>query len=77
MKCRKLKKTQSDNENKAKVEEAEFSLTANTSLEVDSVLFTTWYVDSGASEDMICATYCHLLTNIHNLPSPANIKLAK
>nr|CAD7398016.1 unnamed protein product [Timema poppensis] len=26
---------------------------------------------------MICATYCHLLTNIHNLPSPVNIKLAK
>nr|CAD7571447.1 unnamed protein product [Timema californicum] len=78
--CRKLKKKQSENERKAQVaevEKAEFSLAANTSLEVDSVLFTSWYLDSGASEHMICATYRHLLTNIHNLPSPANIKLAK
>nr|CAD7393056.1 unnamed protein product [Timema cristinae] len=78
--CHKLKKKQNENEKKAQVaevEEAEFSLATNTSLEVDSVLFTSWYLDSGASEHMICATYCHLLTNIHNLPSPTSIKLAK
>nr|CAD7196565.1 unnamed protein product [Timema douglasi] len=78
--CRKLKKKQSENEKKAQVtefEEAEFSLAANTSLEMDSILFTSWYPVSGASEHMICATYCRILTNIHNLPSPANIKLAK
>nr|CAD7395642.1 unnamed protein product [Timema poppensis] len=42
--CRKLKKKQSENERKAQVaevEKAEFSLAANTSLEVDSVLFTS------------------------------------
>nr|CAD7202530.1 unnamed protein product [Timema douglasi] len=61
----------------AEVEEAEFSLAAITSLEVDYALFTSFYLDSGASEHMICDTYCHLLTNIHNLPSPANIKNAK
>nr|CAD7194248.1 unnamed protein product [Timema douglasi] len=75
-----MDKKQSENEKKdqvAEVEEAEFILSANTSLEVDSVLFTSWYLHSGASEPMISATYCHLLTNIHNLPSPANIKLAK